>query len=889
MVSKTVKFCTKIDIIANYNIDYLFFTFVSWNKPYLLVLRALFLLAIISLLTVSCSTEQTTVTSNIYHNLTAHYNGYYYAREKIREVEQTIQQSQDDDHNRILRLYPKLDTTLAKTYQKDTEEAIKMASLSIQRHPNSKWVYQNYIMVGLARMYDCDFVNAVQTFKYVNTKSKDINTRHQALLNLIRAFTENEEYEKAEEAFGFLEKEPLNKPNAKKLYLEKAYYYQVRNDYDNMVRNLTRADSLLSKQDQKGRIYFIIGQVYQKLGFGSEAYNYYRKCIATNPAYEIDFYARLNMAQVARLDDKRDMKTVRKQFEKMLADTKNQEFRDKIYYELAKFEFKQGNLSEAITNYTHAAHVGTNKRIQGSAYLELGQIHFDSLKKYSIAKNYYDSAVGALPADYENLDNIKKRQEVLGDFVKYTEAIAWQDSLLLMASMDSLTLRTQLDSVVASRKKIEEGGKKKRKRSQGNANSNQSNPFFLEASNTTADWYFGNLSAVGAGQSEFSRIWGNIPLEDNWRRSNKSSVIKQELDQIADVEESENPTKSSVESENSTNEVDKIFRQLPHTQADKTKALAKIEDAYFNLGDLYYFKLNEKLNADYSYATLLNRFPDSALEPEVLYKLYLIHTELNDDKAKEYYQRLTEGHPNSSFAKLLINPNYLKETSVVTEKQKAIYKDAYQDFENGHSQNSQEKLNEAFALGETSFTPQLELLNILITGKTEDITRYQAELESFLEKNTDGPLNTYAKSLLNTSKELQEKLEKSRNIRFVNSLLGQHYFVISHLQSSKISDLLSATLGDFISKEYRGDKLKTSTLILNEKYVLTMVGEFPNPGSAVEFLDKFQNQTLTDNILSTYKFNIFVITKENSDILYRTKALDEYLTFFDRNYKVKNQ
>lgn len=851
-------------------------------------MRAFFLLVIIASLLAGCSSEQTTVTSNVYHNLTAHYNGYYYAREKIREVEQTIQQSLDDDHNQILRLYPKLDTTLAKTYQKDTEEAIKMASLSIQRHPNSKWVDDNYIMVGLARMYDCDFVNAVQTFKYVNTKSKDINTRHQGLLNLIRAFTENEEYEKAEEAFRFLEKEPLNKPNAKKLYLEKAYYYQVLSDYDNMVRNLTLADSLLSKQDRKGRIYFIIGQVYQKLGFGSEAYNYYRKCIATNPDYEIDFYARLNMAQVARLDDKRDMKAVRKQFEKMLTDAKNQEFRDKIYFELAKFELKQGNLSEAITNYTYAAHAGTNKRIQGSSYLQLGQIHFDSLKKYSIAKNYYDSAVSALPPDFENLDNIKKRQEVLGDFAKYTETIIWQDSLLLMASMDSLTLRAQLDSVITSRKKTEEAGKKKKRRSQGGGTSNQSNPFFLEDSNTTVDWYFGNLSAVASGQSEFSRIWGSIPLEDNWRRSNKSSVIRDELTQVANVEESEESAETT-EGEKAVDEAGKIFLQLPLTESDKAKALAQIEDAYFNLGDLYYLKLNEKLNASDSYTTLLDRFPDSEFEPEVLYKLYLIHTEMENDKGKSYYDRLINNHPNSSFAKLLLNPNYLKETSVSAEKQKEIYKEAYKDFEKGRSQDSQEKLNQAFALGETSFTPQLDLLKILITGKTEDITRYQAELEAFLEKNPDGPLNSYAKSLLTTSKELQEKFEKSRNIRYVNSFEGPHYFVISHLQLSKMSDLLSTTLDEIIRKERKGSTLKTSRVILNEEYILTMVTGFDDSLSAVEFLDKFRDQTLSNNTLSSYKFNIFVITKENSDILYRTKALDEYLTFFDRNYKVKNQ
>ncbi|MEQ9414375.1 MAG: hypothetical protein RIF39_11120, partial [Cyclobacteriaceae bacterium] len=386
----------------------------------------------------------------------------------------------------------------------------------------------------------------------------------------------------------------------------------------------------------------------------------------------------------------------------------------------------------------------------------------------------------------------------------------------------------------------------------------------------------------------FSRIWGTIPLADNWRRSNKSSVIAHNLKAVANVEERED-TVEKADDEKSTDEAGKIFSQLPLTESDRAKALAQIEDAYFNLGDLYYFKLNEKLNANNSYTTLLNRFPESEFEPEVLYKLYLINTELENGKAQNYYDRLIESHPNSSFAKLLLNPDYLKETSVAAEKQKEIYQDAYKDFENGRSQDAQEKLNQAFALGETSFTPQLELLRILITGKTEDITRYQAELETFLEKNPDGPLNTYAKSLLTTSKGLQEKFEKSRNIRYVNALEGAHYFVVSHLQLSKMSDLLSTTLDEFIRKDRKWNALKTSTLILNEKYILTMVGEFPDPLSAVEFFDKFHNQTLVDNTLSSYKFNIFVVTKENSDILYRTKALDEYLTFFDRNYKVKNQ
>ena len=79
-----------------------------------------------------CSSNQNTIVCDLFHNTTAHFNGYFYAKEKTRAVEKVILKSLDDNPNQILRLYPKLDTTLAKSYRKDTEEIIKMASISIQ-------------------------------------------------------------------------------------------------------------------------------------------------------------------------------------------------------------------------------------------------------------------------------------------------------------------------------------------------------------------------------------------------------------------------------------------------------------------------------------------------------------------------------------------------------------------------------------------------------------------------------------------------------------------------------------------------------------------------------------------------------------------------------------
>lgn len=849
-------------------------------------------LVLVMLMVAGCSIEQTSVTSNLYHNLTAHYNGYYYAHEKTLEVEKAILKSLDDDHNVILRLFPKLDTTLAKSYTKDTEEIIKMASISIQRHPNSKWVDDNYIQVGLARLYACDYQNAIQTFKFVNTKSNHAPTRHRALIYLMRTFIEQNDFDRAEEVFLFLEKEKLTRQNQKNLYLEKAYFYQVRNDLDNMVRNLSKVDSLLVKKDRKGRIYFIVGQVYQQLGFNAEAYNYYRKCLGTNPEYEVDFYARLNMVQVAQLTNQKDIKLVRKQFDKMLADTKNEEFRDKIYYELGEFERKQGNLPQAIEDYKLSAHAGSNKRIQGSAYLRLGQIHFDSLKKYSIAKLYYDSSITALPKDFENYNAIKKRQEILGEFARYTETITLNDSLLYYATLDTATVRKKIDSVLLVQTKKISATKKKKKSStstSSSGNQNESNAFFNSNQTTSGvDWYFGNTSAVALGQTEFQRVWGTLVLEDDWRRSNKTAVV---IESLAKGNEtvSANAAQTAATENIKVDKAAQFIAQLPQTADDKKKLEQQIEEAYFKLGDLFYFNLNEKENAADSYERLLSRFPTSDFAAEALYKLYLIHKDKDEARANYFVERLKKEHPTSTFTRVIINPDYLKETSVAAEKQKLIYKDAFSLFQANNLRASQEKIIEALALGATGFTPQLELLQILITGRTEDVTRYQFELGEFIKKYPDEPLKAYAEKLLQASTALMAKLEKAKGIQFDKTMQGQHRFIVAYNTSDKITNAVASALEKFNDSQWPNLKLITSNLILNDNTILTIVNDFPDRETALSYFDKFLAQISTTKPFSNYKFHNFVISNDNFQTFYRTKALDEYLTFFDRNYQKKNQ
>jgi tetratricopeptide (TPR) repeat protein len=846
----------------------------------------------------NCSSEKNTWTSKAYHNTTAHYNGYYYARDEIEKIEAAIKKNHIDDYNRVLFLFPSFDTTLSNSFEKELQEAIKMASIAIQRHPNSKWVDDAYILVGKARHYSMDWGNAIQTFKFTNKMSKDRNTKHLAIINLIRTYIEHKEFNNAQAAIDYLQKQKLDQTNKKKFYLEKAYFYQLNNDYDNMVRNLTQASPQLKKSDRRGRIYFIIGQVYQKLGFEAEAYNYYKKCLATNPEYEVDFYARLYMAQVTEISRSKDVTTARKSFRKLLKDLKNKEFKDKIYYEMGIFEFKQNNLKEAIENFNLSIRQGTNKRIDGEAFLRLGEIYYDTLRNYELSQAYYDSAIAVLPADYEGYEQIKSRQEILNEFVKHLKTIKWQDSLLSMANLDTATLRKMVDSVVTERQKKEELRlskiKKRAKRIDISANDNSSlfNDDGEDAApldGETADWYFSNPTTLAVGQNEFARVWGNIPLQDNWRRSQRENALVARTQSESVTESNQAGKESETPIDPVEAEYARLDKEIPRTEEAKQEAYKKIQEAYFKLGEIYYFKLQENENAVEAYSELLRRFPDNEHEPEVLYTLYLILKDTDSDKAETYAALLKQKYPNSTFARILINPTYLKESSEAAAKQQLLYKDAYRYFENGNFRQADSILSISKTMGETAFTPSLELLHILILGETEDISKYQYELDQFIKRYPDTEPAKYATTLLTTSRSFQQNQEKRKGMQYIRSLEEPHYFVIVHRRKDKMEDIVPSVLEDFNSENFSELHLKISNLTLNDTYTITFVGDLDNVSTAIDYNQTFNAKLGTIKELKNQKIENFVITKDNFDTFYRTKGLDEYLQFFEKNYPKENQ
>ncbi len=830
-----------------------------------------------------CSPD--TLTGRVFHNTTAHYNGYFYAREEIQRIEKIIWQNHQNDYNDILWLFPTIDSLKAKAYDKQIQEAVKMASIAIQRHPGSKWMDDAYLLVGKARLYSFDWGNAIQTFKYINNPkvTADVKMRHAALIWLLRTYSVHKEYNNAEAVIDYLQKEKLNRTNLKNFLLEKAYYFQLRGNFDGMIRALSEAEPFFTRKDKPGRYYFIMGQVYQHLGFESEAYNFYRKAIGTHPEYEIDFYARLYMAQVAEISRSRDIAHARKSFRKLLTDAKNRDFKDKIYFEMGLFEEKQGNLNEAIAYYNRALREGNNRLVDADAYHRLGHLYYDSLRNFERAQAYYDSAVAAMPPSRPGYADIKKRQEVLNEFVKHYKIIQWNDSLLFLASLDTATLR----KLVEERLKPEvppASGKRKKSNHTNTPITNQFEPTG-DPPLLAATWYFANPTTVTTGRAEFTRVWGRIVLEDNWRKSSSRSLTSHEQHVTSLPDKSIPARQEGSSSGQKINEaLRNLIAQIPYTDTLKKIARQRIEESLFALGDIYYFRLGEIENAISTYQKLLQRFPGSAYEAEVLYKLYLMLKDTDARASAQYAQLLAARHPESTFNKLLQNPDYLAETKRIQEKQKSLYRQAYELYLANRLEEALHQVQEALRMEETAFTPWLKMLDILITGRNGHKEAFQLKLQQFINEGAPDELMELARNMQQLNQANQSRLSVKSS--YSKQIEEPHYFVFAFSNEENLEAPVTRFLNDFNKSNFADLQLKVSRTELNAETVLILVSDLPRISTAMEYYRLLTEKLASQPQWRNGKFSTFVISKGNFNVLYRTQQLNEYLEFFAQVYRI---
>ena len=563
-------------------------------------------------------------------------------------------------------------------------------------------------------------------------------------------------------------------------------------------------------------------------------------------------------------------------------------------YEMARFELKHQNEDLAIELLKESIKESKNNaRQKGLSYWKLGELYYDNFKNYRLAQAYYDSTISVLPRDHESFEEIQKRQSILNEFVAQIETIQLQDSLLALADMDPGQLDQLLDEEIARRameKELQEKALKKQQRATNTGydfpNATYANPFNADpdAPADASSWYFYNTAAVSSGNSAFLRRWGNRVLEDHWRRSTKESIIEfEEETEEVETEEVEVVEEQEISPED---EKDELMATIPTTEESKAQALEQIEDAYYNLGNIYHFQLEEIQNAIDTYDTLLVRFPDSDYKPEILYTLFIIHQSMDSTMADKYKQLLIDEFPKSLYANLAINPNYEEETIETNERLKQLYKIAYDYFESGDYNQAGLLVSRALEqYPESDFSDHLRLLGVMIDGKTEGQYQYQYGLQQFIENYPESELNAYAQILLNTTQNFETTQAKREGARYYDYFDQAHFFVLVYESDEEMAQQVADAMDDYLSANYPNDNLINGNLIFSENQLLLLVNKFETKERALDFYKSFQSGNGVLKLIKSKEYEDFIITEDNFEIFYRTKQLEDYMNFFNDQYQ----
>ena len=704
------------------------------------IIRLCLFLLVVTLLLPGCSAERNNPLSKTYHNITARYNGYFLARQKMEEVEAKVWEAMPNDYNQVLPIFPPLDTTVISPLRPDLEDIIKKASIPIQRHKNSRWIDDSYVLIGKARFYQGAYEDAIRTFKYVNLTSKENATKHEALVWLMRTFIASRDHEEAVQVSDYLNKLNLNQENFRDLSLTRAYYLTVVGaSPQKIIDNLNYALPNISQRDERSRVHFILAQLHQSLGQDEPAHTHYAAILRQNPPYELGFYSKLSMGQVSEINSSGEKAKIDRYFRKLLKDRKNEEYRDKIYYEMARFELKQQQYDKALEYLRQSVQASTGNTIQQAySYLLAGRIYFENLQKYRPAQIYYDSALQVYPPDAADYAGLAERRDILTEFADQITTIETEDSLQVLARLDTASLNRRITEIIAQQEeqrvqaqKMQEArmaqASRKRNRSQN------AGPGTLAASldnNTGGAWYFDNPATLATARSEFARRWGDRALQDNWRRVNQRTA---DLDQagngipVADTDAPDPQEQQQAQRQ-------QYLQNIPSTPEQLAESDHKIEAALYTLGNIYQHKLKEPAQAIETYENLLARFPNTQEKAEVYYSLFLIHRQANDGRQNHYANLIKNEFPASRYANLIDNPHFDQISSADQQLLRQLYDSAYTLYTN-------ERYQEAIALTtqiakqypESELHDKVAFLDVLLTGRTQSPAVYEMALLQFIE------------------------------------------------------------------------------------------------------------------------------------------------------------
>ncbi|MBS1566635.1 MAG: hypothetical protein JST39_19785 [Bacteroidetes bacterium] len=728
-----------------------------------------------------------------------HYNYYFNANEKIKEVLARAKAGHKDDYTKLLPFY---NYTLDETsrFKGDLDSVIYKSTAGILLHDlRNAWIDNLYLLIGRAYYLRNVLDSAHITFQYVNfafgpkepdgydkvigsnategasivstSEKRNIAkkalsrppSRNDALVWQVRTYLAMDQTAEAASMIQTLLHDPQFPPRLKPDLDEvQAWYFYKLNIYDSAAVYLEKALPNAENNQERARWEYLIAQLYERAGKSASATEFYVRAQKKTIDPIMEVYALLNSIRQEQGSDDKSVQNAIHELVKMARRDKYVDYRDIIYYTAGTMETGRGNVDSARLFFSRSVKYSssTNPQQKSKSFLALADIAFKQ-KDFSDARRWYDSVdVSAIDPTELQAFNVRKQQLTI--VARQLEIIARQDSLQRLAAMAPAE-REDYVKKLARRLRRQQGLKDEDVSfgGSGGAGSNNNAPtdLFSSSSGNSTDWYFANESLKSKGYNDFKTRWGNRPNVDNWQRS---AVVQQQAAALKAQNDLNAANAAGSTGEAQTISYEGLMKNIPIAPEKLKISNDSVMNAQFTMGKMLQDGFEDYASAIDIYEKLLDRFPGSAMEEQTLFNLYYCYRQTgNQAKAAAIRQQMETKFANGKLTAKVSNPAAMSDSA---HKQSGVqlYNEIYNLYIEGHFDEAEAKKHEADSLyGNHYWSPQLLYIEAVYHIQQHNDSTAIARLNQLSTLYPANPMSAKAKRLvevLGRRKEIEEYL-----------------------------------------------------------------------------------------------------------------------------------
>ena len=728
------------------------------RRTYRSVMRGLLILSVFSfqLSIISCSTQKNTWATRSFHQTKVKYNILYNGNLAYDDGLKAIRDANTDDYTQILNLYPVSNHKAAeasasqmdKTIEK-CRKCIKLHSIKAKPKRNPKkasdpkyklWLKSEefnanmglaWIRLGEAEFHKGDFLGAVSTFNYIiNHYPNDADMIAQCQLWIARAYAEMGWQYEAEDMLQRVNLDALTKKHARLYSAVKADVLLKGEHYHEAIPFVKIAIPYEKRKIYRPRFAYVLGQLYELENNKAEATEAYKTVVRLAPPTEMEFNARVRIAELGGKNAIRQLRTMTKQ-------SKYKDRLDQLYGAMGNIYLAQKDTTAALEMYEKAIEESTQAGMAKAAVLvRAGDLYYEKCA-YEKAQPCYREAVTILSMEHPDYARIQKRSEVLDELVLAYNQAQLQDSLQALSRKTEEEQRAIVDKIIADLIEAEKADSLKQEqeardialgRKGGGPKSVNTANMLGGGGPQQAEWYFYNPQLMRQGQQEWRRRWGNRPLEDNWRRQNKQVVSAYPEEMMS--EEGADTLALATDSvshpaplETDNHKPEYYLQQIPRTPQDFAASDSLWREAMIALYYIYRDKVEDESLAEETLHELVERFTGHPSLDEIFEDIKL--RALRNDEA------------------------YIAKMRRMIAEQDSLYAATYTAYSKG--EYAKVKANKRYAEKEfpqSTLMPRFLFLNAVSVARTEGQTAFIAELQDMVNRYPTTELGSMAKDML---------------------------------------------------------------------------------------------------------------------------------------------